>query len=189
VKTLGSTASVIAAMREDAAAELERIEGEAHGRIAALEAAPDGPAVAPGREERIAAALRAAREAAAREDLEDARAALLARERWFAQVTEAGRTLLDARPDRRAVLASLAREAFDALPPGPRTLHLSPCDVAFADETLLAGATLGEPVAIAGGCIARCGSVSADNSFEERARRLEEKVRSALGKLYAEAGR
>ena len=188
MKPLGSAASVIAAMREDAAAELERIEREADERIAALEKEPGAETLLPDREERIAAALRAAREAAAREDLEDSRGALLARERWFEQAAEEGRKLLAAAPDRAPVLFALARDALECLPPGARTLHVAPEDVRFFDAGALERleAALGEPAAIDGGCIARSGRLSADNSFSGRARRLEGRIRVSLGKLYAE---
>ena len=183
MKTLGSPASVLAAMREDGAAEVERIEHETLVETARLAESGQAEIVAPDREEKLAAASREARERIAREDWDDARAALEARERWMQRAAEEGRKLLTT---DRETLKLLASEALQRLPKGPCTLHVSrstPVDDALLREL---GLERGEPVEISGGCIVRStqSALSVDNSFEERARRFQVQLRAALGKAY-----
>lgn len=191
MKPAGSPGSVLAAIREDAGAELERVEQECEAEMARLSAAEEPEVEVPDREERLAAASREARELLAREDYADARAALEAREEWMRKAARAGEALLLApRPleERRALLLQLAREALQRLPGNGYVLHLAPRDEGLLDDAMLAelGVTRGAPVDISGGCILRAvrGKVSLDNSFEERARRFEAVLRAALGKVY-----
>jgi len=200
VKTLGSAASVVAAIRDDAAAEVERIEREATEAIArfAAEEAAEGPPIADA-EVRRAAARREAAELLAGEDLLDARAALDASEAWLARAVAAGRERLDepAPPDeRRARLARLAREGLDRIPGEPIELVLAPADRALVDEAwarAVAGgraARLVPDEAIApGGLRVRGGDgrVSFDDTLEARARRFEAAWRAELAALWSGA--
>ena len=191
MKALGSVQSVLAAIREDAGAEIERVEKDAEAESARLGAEEARAVEAKDREERLAAASRAAREKLAREDSRDARAALEAREQWMAQAAELGRALLLAPQPleaRRALLTALVREARERLCGESCVIHVAPRDQDLLDDSLLAelAVTRGPPAGIAGGCILRSasGKLSLDNSFEERARRFDASLRAALGKVY-----
>lgn len=173
MQPLGSLAAVCAAVREDAAAEAERIarEGAAH-----LPVAGSGPALPPEeRAQKLAAARRAAREKLAAEDLFDTRAALEAREAWIAKAIARARELGEPREERRRRIRALVQQAN--LPP-PLTVSLAPADVdlvegAVADEQLSPGG-----VRIAGGRLVL------DESVEARARRTEPRWRAALARIW-----
>lgn len=189
MKPVGSAPSVLATMRDDAQAEIDRIEQEAEA--AAARSAGDEPATMepPDREERLAAAARQRRERLAREDWEDRRVALELRERWIGEVIEEGRKLLEARGNakqRRALLRALADEALRRLPAGDRfTLSVAAQDVDLLDAELLGERLVaGPPVPIRGGCIVRAANLVVDNSLEERERRFEAEWRAALAKAY-----
>jgi vacuolar-type H+-ATPase subunit E/Vma4 len=197
MRSLGSAAAVIAAARDDADAEVERIEREAQAALARLaeEAAAD-PAALPDREVRITAARREARELTAQEDLRDAREALTAREAWLGRaVSEGQRRLAELRPpaERRADLARLAREGLDRLPEGPVEIAVAPADAALCDEGFAREIAAGRALRVVpdegvarGGVVVRSadGKVSFDNGFEARARRFESIWRAALGAIY-----
>ena len=154
MQTFGSVASVVAAIREDAAAEVERIEQQTTAETAALGVIPSASEESPAdRETRIAAAHRAVAEALAQQEWEGRRALIEQREAWMARVVAAAQGRCD--------LDALVREATERVG-GPATLSYPPD----------------------GGCIATAGDVAFDNSLAARARRLEPEWRSALASLY-----
>lgn len=154
----GSVASVIAAIREEAAAEVERVERASAAEIARLrdEAANADVSIAD-REVRLAAARRANAEKLAQEEWEARRAVIEQREEWTVRVAARGRELL-----RDADVRPLIAEAEQALPPGARNVRH----------------------AGGGGVIVACGDVTFDNSFDARARRYESEWRKALSEVY-----
>ncbi|HET9752740.1 MAG TPA: V-type ATP synthase subunit E family protein [Myxococcales bacterium] len=188
MKPQGSAAAVLAMMRDDATFEVDRIERDAAAaaaRIAGEE--PAVPGVAADREVRLAAAARERRDRLARAQGEDRRASLDLREAWMRKVVAEGRKLLEdpePRAERRAVLSALVREALERLPPGERVVSVCAADADLLDAGILAGATAGPASPIRGGCIARCGNLTVDNSFDERERRLEPQWRAALARMY-----
>ena len=113
MQTLGSPASVIAAIREDAVAEAERLRETTAAELAAIraEAASFTVAIAD-REERLQTARRAAEERLARQEWEGRRAAIEQREAWI------GRVIATAR-ERFAITDALVQDARSHLPPGP----------------------------------------------------------------------
>jgi vacuolar-type H+-ATPase subunit E/Vma4 len=184
MKPLGSAPAVLAMMRDDAAAEVERIEKDAEAQARRLEGEDGAGTPADDREQRLAEAARQRRERLAREEAEERRAALDVRERWIACVVAEGRKLLECvepRDERRAVLETLAREALERLPPGDHVISTSAVDADLARDL---GVRVGPPAAIRGGCIVRCGNLSVDNSFDERERRFEPQWRAALARMY-----
>lgn len=197
MKALGSPAAVIAAVRDDAEAEVERLEREAEAALARL-AAEDGAArePLPDREPRLASARREARERLAREDLLDAREALEAREAWLALAVAEGTRLLDepvAAAERRRELAVLAREALERLRRDPVEVLVAPSDAGLLDAAWARELApdrqvhvVARPGLSPGGCIVQRegGKVAFDNTREARARRFEAAWRTALGALY-----
>jgi len=174
MQPLGSLQAVCAAVREDAAAEVERIAKDGAAQLPPVE---NGPALPPEeRAARLAAARRAARERLAAEDLADTRAALEARERWIAEVVARGMTLAEAPEARRARLSRLVREA--SLPPGARVVSVAP-----ADLPLVAGA-VADAALTPGGVRISSGRLTVDESLEARARRSEREWRAALGRIW-----
>jgi vacuolar-type H+-ATPase subunit E/Vma4 len=202
VKALGSPAAVVAALHDDADAEVERIEREtqaAMDRLAAEEAAD--PTALPERELRVAAARRRARELLAQEDLRDAREALEAREAWFSRAVAAGRRALEEplpAAERRAELARLAREGLDRLAGDRVSVVVAVHDAALLDDAWAKDLAPGREVRVVasadvapGGCLLRSadGKITFDNTLAARARRYEAVWRAALGALYQGAGR
>lgn len=198
MKPLGSVQAVVAAIREEAAAELEMLGQKTQAeldRIRAEEArdvvtVPDG-------ESRLAAARQQARARLADQDWQDAREAFAERERWMARVVAQARQQLaeaDTPDRRRTVLAALAREGLERLPAGPCDIVVSVGDATLLDSTwsqTLAATTgranlrvIAGPVE--GGCLARTldGRASFDNSYAARAKRFESAWRAALAALY-----
>jgi vacuolar-type H+-ATPase subunit E/Vma4 len=202
VKALGSPAAVVAALRDDADAEVELIERETQAslaRLAAEEAAE--PPVLPERELRLAAAHRRAREQLAQEDVLDAREALEGREAWLARAVAAGQRAIEEpapAPQRRAELGRLAREGLDRLAGEAIDVLVAPADAALLDDAWARDLAPGRAVRVVastelahGGCLVRSadGKVTFDNTLPARARRFEAAWRSALGALYQGAGR
>lgn len=173
--TLGSAASVIAAIREEAAAEVERIEQTTSADIAVIneEAKTKSVAIAD-RDEQLSAARRANQERLAQQEWDGRRAVIEQREAWIARVL--ARAHEHWRGGDRTQLQALVREAV--------TLVGDPhCEIAVAaiDRDNIENAKLAD---IAGGCIVTAGDVVFDNSFEARARRLESQWRNALAERY-----
>jgi vacuolar-type H+-ATPase subunit E/Vma4 len=193
MKAMGSVGAVLAAVREEVAAEAERLERGADEEIERLRAAPAGPAAAPESDDRIALARREARERLLREDWEDARAALEAREKWVRVAVALGkRRLLEPEPleVRRALLLRLAKDALARLPGASFEIAVSPADAPLLDERWRAALGAGEvrvaEAPLDGGCVVRTadGRMAVDHGFEARATLLESAWRAALGRLY-----
>jgi vacuolar-type H+-ATPase subunit E/Vma4 len=156
MQTLGSPASLIAAIREDAAAEAERIQEATARELASIQAAGAASDVAiADREERLAAARRENEERIAKHEWEARRAAIEQREQWIGRV------------------AAKARERWGELDPARVA--------ALVDE---ARAHLPNGACQVDGCVVTVGNVSFDNSFEARSRRLEPEWRNALSGMY-----
>ena len=113
MQTHGSPASVVAAIREDAAAEAERLRETTAAELQAIraEAASFTAAIAD-RDERLQAARRAAEERLAKQEWEGRRAAIEQREAWIRRVLEKAR-------ERFVVTDALVQDARSHLPPGP----------------------------------------------------------------------
>jgi vacuolar-type H+-ATPase subunit E/Vma4 len=155
----GSVASVIASIRDEVAAEVERIERAGAADVArSREKAATTVVTIADRDLRIAAARREIAERLAQEEWESRRAAAEQREEWIARVIARGRELLGEIDVRDA----LVREALAHLPAGEHETTIAPC----------------------GGVIVACGNVVFDNSFDSRARRLEPEWRKALSEVY-----
>ena len=161
MQTLGSPASVVAAIREDGDAEVERIQETAAAELAtiAAEAASVDVAIVD-REERLASARRLNEERVAKQEWEGRRALMQQRETWIQRVVAKAQEGWGA--SSAEALDALVREARSRLPDGNCEVIASP----------------------GGGCIVRIGDLSFDNSFEARSRRLEPEWRSALSGMY-----
>jgi len=157
----GSVDSVMAAIRDDAAVEVERIEKTAADEVTAQRAASQRtPSVSADRDQRLAAARRRNAEAIAQTEWAARRAFIEEREQWIGRVVARGREILSATsPD---ALSRLAAEAVAAV----------------GDEHAEVIA------ASSGGCVARAGSLVVDNSFDGRARRFEPVWRAAIAEMY-----
>lgn len=151
----GSAESVIAAIRDEAAAEVERVERAAAAEVESLRVVE--PFVVCDREQRLAAARREGRERIAQEEWQGRRAVIEQREQWIARVMARGRELLAARD-----VQPLIDDATAHLPPGA-------CEIANAPG---------------GGVIVTAGNVAFDNSFDARSRRLEPEWRKVIAGLY-----
>jgi vacuolar-type H+-ATPase subunit E/Vma4 len=199
VRTLGSVASVVAAVADDVEVQVEAVRRRAEAARAALRAqeAAD-PAVLPQREARLMAARQQARERLARADWEAAREALQDRERWMAAVAEAGMGRLCAHggdsEQRRQEIGALIGEALAVLPAGSFDVAVGAEDAALvaADQARLAELAPRVPLCVRaddtvrGGCRvqARDARVSFDNTYAARAHRLEPEWRAAVGEVY-----
>jgi vacuolar-type H+-ATPase subunit E/Vma4 len=156
MQTLGSPASLIAAIREDAAAEAERIQESAASELASISAEEASSDVTiADREERLAAARRENEERIAKQEWEARRAVIEQREAWIARVV------------------AKARERWSELDPARVA--------ALVDE---ARSHLPDGVFDVDGCVVTVGKVSFDNSFEARSRRREPEWRNALSGMY-----
>lgn len=156
MQTLGSPASLIAAIREDAAAEVERIQESAAHELASIRAAVASSDVAiANREERLAGARREHEERIAKQEWEARRAVIEQREAWIGRVVATARERWSGLDPAR--VAALVDEARSHLPEGSFQVD---------------------------GCVVTVGNVSFDNSFEARSRRREPEWRSALSGMY-----
>ena len=178
MKRRGSVEAVIAALRDECAAELERIDRETAAELDRAPA-PDGAAGPADGEARLLAARRQARERLAREDWADARTAIEAREAFLRRAAEAGLRALAAAPDedRRAFLQQLADEGARRLGGAGFTIAVAPRDAALLPFAV-------PDPAVEGGCIVRAGNRAFDNTLRARAARFEPRWRAALGKAY-----
>ena len=200
MRTLGSVASVVAAIADDVEVEREAVRRRAQASRAALRAAEAAePTALPEREARLMAARQRAHERLARADWEAAREALQDREAWMAAVAVEGLRRLEARAadaqDRRRDLGALVREALELLPGASFEVAVCPPDAALfaGDEALAAPLAPGVSLrltadaGVSGGCrvMARDAPASFDNTYSARARRLEPEWRAAVGAVYA----
>jgi vacuolar-type H+-ATPase subunit E/Vma4 len=201
MKPLGSVAAVIAAIREDAAAEAEAAGARAAEEVAHIRALQAGDVVTiADRESRLAAARREAQVRLAQADWEDRRDAVAVREEWLERATEVGRRLLATRGDDaalRARLTALVVEGAARLPGRTCEVVVSEADAALLgpdwrrDVAAAAGrddvqVTSGP---IDGGCIVRTldGRASFDNTYATRARRFQPAWRASLAEIYEQA--
>jgi vacuolar-type H+-ATPase subunit E/Vma4 len=179
MQTLGSPASVVAAIHEDAGAEVERIESALSAELASIESetATADVAVAD-RTLRLAAARRGNEDRVARQEWEGRRAAIEQREVWIrAVVARAQELWTTSAPEQ---LNGLIREARAHMAEGACEVGVNERD---RDAVVVSDARV-TTASIAGGCIVTIGDVSFDNSFEARSRRLEADWRSALSGMY-----
>ena len=161
MQTLGSPASVVAAIREDAEAEVERIQETTAEELAAIRAeAASTSVVIADREARLTAARRETEERVARQEWEGRRAVMQQREQWIQRVVATAQARWTVTSGE--ALDALVREARSRLPEGDCEIIASP----------------------RGGCVVRCGDLSFDNSYEARSRRLEPEWRAALSGMY-----
>ena len=158
--TLGSPASVVASIREDADAEVERIQEATATELATIAEASSVSIVIGDREQRLAAARHENEERVAKQEWEGRRAMMQQREAWIQRVVAEAQQRWGT--TSAEVLDALVREARSRLPDGN-------CEVIASPR---------------GGCIVRIGDLSFDNSFEARSRRLEPEWRSALTGMY-----
>ena len=176
MQTLGSPASVAAAIREDAEAEVQRIEESAAAELASVRAAASSADVAiADRAERLDAARRNGEERLAKQEWEGRRAAIEQREAWIQRVVAKAQESWSSRD-----VNALIREARSRMPHGTCEVSVSASD---RDRVDVADAQV-TTAPIAGGCVVTSGNVSFDNSFEARSRRLEPEWRSALSGMY-----
>jgi vacuolar-type H+-ATPase subunit E/Vma4 len=200
MKALGSVAAVMAAVREDAQADVDAIEREAAEMVSRINAQSPAP---PDNAPAIAAARERARTRLAQEDWEDTRAALADREAWIAEAAALGRERMrNARSDdraceaRRDALARLAAEGIARLPAGPVVIVVTADDAALLDAGWRARIGRGDPAsfeivsrAIGGGCIVQSadGRAVFDNTYDARIERLQARWRSILFDIYERA--
>jgi len=182
MKPMGSVAAVVAAMRDDASVEVERLEQDAAAQAGRIASRPKAETGDPDADARVLAARREAAEMRAREDWADARAMLEAREQFLQEVVAEGRRKLAIDEDtsnRRAWLAKLVREGTERLGGGEVVIEVAP-----ADAPLVAHARGSAEVRL--GCIVRAadGKSWFDNRIEERERRFEPAWRALLGRTY-----
>lgn len=196
MRSLGSAAAVVAAIREEAGAEIERLEREARETQAALAGERERPVEIPDADRRIAEArVRVARledDEAWSTVLED----LQERERWIERVVAAARRMAESteHPDWvRTYTAALALEGLRILPPGRGTVTVPASMKSLFDERwqrdLQDRAGRAIEIAfgpIAAGCTIRLVDrpVAYDNSIEARERRLQSRWRAAVARAY-----
>jgi len=183
MQTLGSPAWIIATIREEADADVERIEEASAAELATLRAETASGSVAiADREERLTAARRLNEERIARQEWELHRAVIEQRERWIQRVTATAREKWSGGEpaQRREQLRALIREAVSRFPNGSCGVAVNAVDVDLVD---VPGARV-TAAPIAGGCIVTTGDITFDNSFEARERRLEPEWRNALSGMY-----
>ena len=198
MKPLGSIEALVAAVRDDAAAEAEALNAAAAAKEAAITADPLSCPPHAGDERRALAVARdRARVRVSQEDWNDARETVAQREEWIQRVVAEGSKQLQERlaaADARAALAVLAREAISRLPAGPIELAVAEADAPLLDRdwcaTISPTGNAGDlrivSERITGGCISRSadGRASFDNSYEARIERLQALWRAALADLY-----
>lgn len=200
MRILGSVAAVVAAVRDDVGAEIEKLERDTRQQLAHLQAQEASDLVRiPDRDARLAAAGREAQSRLAREEWQGTREALEEREKWIERVVAAGRQSLgehQAIGPRRACLARLARDGLERLPGESFEIVVSAADAAILDaawcQEVIGDGTgrrlrvTADGTVLDGGCIVRTadGKVSFDNSFQARSERFQSAWRTALGEIY-----
>jgi vacuolar-type H+-ATPase subunit E/Vma4 len=198
MKTLGSVAAVVAAIREEANAEIERLEHETAAEIASL-ARPHTAAPGPESDPRIEAARGRAREEDSQEEWNAGLQDLQDRERWMNAVVAAGRQAFAGtsdQPGARRLIGALVMEAVAHLPAGACVVVVPAAIAAGLDEGWRGemSARIGrqltvESGSLAAGCIVRLADrpMAYDNSLEARERRTQVEWRAALARVYADA--
>ena len=200
MKVLGSVASLVEAVRQEAEEQAARVRQEAETEADRLRRSRQGePAGVPDREARLESARRAAAELAAKEDWADRRAALEEREEWMTRAAAEGLAALrslQAAPERRELLARFVGEALEKLPGESFEVSVAEADAGLLDEeTCRRLAAAGGKGAIAvradasaspGSCLVKTGDgkASFDNGLAARARRFTAAYRAALAEIY-----
>jgi vacuolar-type H+-ATPase subunit E/Vma4 len=191
----------VAAIREDADAEVEAIAGRAVADVERIRALQTSDIVTiPDRESRLGTARRQAQMRLAQQDWEDTREAVANREEWIKRAIDLGQKVLVNHSDdqtQRERLAVLAAEGLARLPGRVCEVVVSDADLRLLgpdwrrDVTCANGrddvhVTAGP---VDGGCIVRTpdGRMSFDNSYAARAKRFQAAWRSALARLYEQA--
>jgi vacuolar-type H+-ATPase subunit E/Vma4 len=196
----GSIEAVVAAVQEDANAEVEKIERDLAAATArAREEDRRLPVVVPDAEARISRARRQVHDRIAAEEAADHQSALKDREMWIAQAMAEGqrRVLALDVAAARADLVRLAREAIDRMPDQTLELLVSTAradllDAATRDEIMaVPGKTIARvtpsPSVGSGGCIVQTidGRIRYDNTYAARCRRFESIWRARLGEMWS----
>ena len=200
MKVLGSVASLVEAVRQEAEDEAARTRQEAETEADRLRGSARGePARVPDREARLESARREAAELLAREDWADRRAALEQREEWMAKAAAEGLAALrrpEAAPERRELLERFVFEALEKLPGESFEVSVAEADGSLLDEETcrrLAAARATRAIVVRtdasacpGSCLVRTGDgkASFDNGLEARARRFAAASRAALAEIY-----
>lgn len=198
MKSWGSIAAVVAAMGEDAAAEIERLERDADAECAALASQPP-PASPPDCETAKITAERQIAEAEQDGEFGEFSERLEERERWIARVVEVAHARLGpgaAAEAERDRLRALAVDAARRLP-GASCTVLVPGNVRSGlDESWIAqvATAAGKRIEVdsgthSGGCIvvSEDRRWSVDHSYSARAHRSEAEWRAALCRMYDDA--
>lgn len=195
MKSWGSIAAVVAAVLEDAAVEVERLEREADAEMAAL-GTQHPPSPPPQCAAARASAERQIADGELEAELREFSEGLEERERWISRVVEAAHERVGPRSPRDAERDRLAALACEAAPllPGSSCIILVPDNVrAWLDTDWIAhvSAQVGRKIEVEsgshdGGCIvvSEDRRWSFDNSYRGRSRRLEPEWRAALSRLY-----
>jgi hypothetical protein len=183
----------MAALRDEAAAEIERLERESALALDGLRATATASTAPLDADARLAAARHLAADTEADEDWQDVVAAATDRDAWIAEIVRRGRVAIATAPDVESWTAALAREAVEALP-GDACVLILPASIAsrFGDawrealERQTRKRIVIEVGTIAAGCCARTsdGRVAFDNSLEARERRAQTAWRAELAKRY-----
>jgi len=182
MQSLGSVASIIASIREEAAAEVDRIDEASKIEIAAVRAEAENTAVTiSDRDARLAAARSENEERIARQEWEGRRLAIEQREAWIQRVVAAGRERWQ--PDATQLM-DLIREALGKIDARECEVAVAERDRSRVDVTKFDRNVRLTTAAIDGGCIVTAGDLVFDNSLEARARRLEPIWRNALSEMY-----
>jgi vacuolar-type H+-ATPase subunit E/Vma4 len=197
MKTLGSVAAVVAAIREEANAEIERLEREAAAEVAAL-AGPRAAGPGPESDPRVGAARARARDEDSQEEWNASLQDLQDRERWMNAVVAAGRQGFAGTSDQsaaRRLIGALVMEAVAHLPAGACIVVVPAAIIAGLDDVWRSetSARTGRPLTVergplTAGCIVRLADrpMAYDNSLEARERRTQVEWRAALARVYAD---
>lgn len=186
---VGSIEAVIATIRAEADAEVELLRARADEEIARLRDLP-AESDSSDRETRLAAARKHNDELAAQMEWEERRRVIEQREAWMERAIARGDELLRSATvdERRESLARLAREALQSVRGEQIEVRVAAHDRPLVDDAwcreIAPSSSLGENAPIRGGCLVRSGALLFDNSFEQRAKRLEPVWRKALAGMY-----
>ena len=182
MQTVGSVASIIASIREDAAAEVERIEQATAADIASIRTEETGTDVSvPDRVSRLATVRRENQERIAQQEWEGRRAMIEQREAWIARVVATARQEWRSTPEQ---LLSLIREALQNVDAAECEVAVAPQDRDRVDPSQFEKRIHITTADIDCGCIVTAGDITLDESFDVRAKRLEPEWRKALGEVY-----
>jgi len=187
----GSAAAVIAALRDDAAVEGERMRREAEAALKGRQAGIDTAASAE-HDGHLGKVRRDLAEASSAAEWEDTAAAATDRDAWIDAVAAEGRRRLASDGGAASWLRARLTESVRAVP-GPSAVVTVPAAHVPAASALREEieAASGKQITIeagtlAGGCVARTpdGRVTFDNSVEARERRARSEWRAAVARCY-----